>query len=159
MRWPAACCSASNRSDGCFSKTGDTRRTQEPHHDEPPSSNRNSPWVSQYEHLLGRADLSMIATTPLPFLPNALHTLIHQRHLTPSCGGHAPTAERTVYPTRRFAESLTPRRERPRPIATIMCVINARVLLAGAKPRRTINAIPVAAVRYARAAGAEMTMS
>src|SRR5262249_34356871 len=24
---------------------------------------------------------------------NALHTLIHQRHLTPSCGGHAPTAE------------------------------------------------------------------
>src|SRR4029077_8440239 len=24
----------------------------------------------------------------------ALHTLIHQRHLTPSCGGHAPTAER-----------------------------------------------------------------
>jgi hypothetical protein len=26
----------------------------------------------------------------------ALHTLIQQRHLTPSCGGHAPTAERTV---------------------------------------------------------------
>ena len=29
---------------------------------------------------------------------NALHTLIHQRHLTPSCGGHAPTAERTLGP-------------------------------------------------------------
>src|SRR5262245_23569915 len=42
---------------------------------------------------------------------NALHTLIHQRHLTPSCGGHAPTAERTLYPARRFAESLTPRPE------------------------------------------------
>ena len=27
---------------------------------------------------------------------NALHTLIHQRHLTPSCGGRAPTAERTL---------------------------------------------------------------
>jgi len=37
--------------------------------------------------------------------------LIHQRHLTPSCGGHAPTAERTLYPARMFAESLTPRPE------------------------------------------------
>ena len=39
---------------------------------------------------------------------NALHTLIHQRHLTPSCGGHAPTAERTLNPARMFMESLTP---------------------------------------------------
>ena len=39
---------------------------------------------------------------------NALHTLIHQRHLTPSCGGHAPTAERTMDPARMFTESLTP---------------------------------------------------
>ena len=39
---------------------------------------------------------------------NALHTLIHQRHLTPSCGGHAPTAERTLNPARMFTESLTP---------------------------------------------------
>jgi hypothetical protein len=38
---------------------------------------------------------------------NALHTLIHQRHLTPSCGGHAPTAERTLNPARMFTESLT----------------------------------------------------
>ena len=38
---------------------------------------------------------------------NALHTLIHQRHLTPSCRGHAPTAERTVDPARMFTESLT----------------------------------------------------
>src|SRR5262249_23521080 len=42
---------------------------------------------------------------------NALHTLIHQRHLTPSCGGHAPTAERTMGPARMFTESLTPRPE------------------------------------------------
>ena len=38
---------------------------------------------------------------------NALYTLIHQRHLTPSCGGHAPTAERTLNPARMFMESLT----------------------------------------------------
>src|SRR6476620_8177009 len=42
---------------------------------------------------------------------NALHTLIHQRHLTPSCRGQAPTAERTLDPARMFAESLTPRPE------------------------------------------------
>src|SRR5262249_46786354 len=41
---------------------------------------------------------------------NALHTLIHQR-LTPSCGGLAPTAERTMDPARIFTESLTPRPE------------------------------------------------
>src|SRR5207247_1858378 len=39
----------------------------------------------------------------------ALATLIHQRRLTPSCGGHAPTAERTVGPARIIAESLTPK--------------------------------------------------
>jgi hypothetical protein len=39
---------------------------------------------------------------------NALHTLIRQRHPTPSCGGHAPTAERTLDPARMFTESLTP---------------------------------------------------
>src|SRR5262245_14700863 len=39
---------------------------------------------------------------------NALHTLIHQRRLTPSCGGFAPTAERTMDPARIFTESLTP---------------------------------------------------
>jgi hypothetical protein len=39
----------------------------------------------------------------------ALSTLIRQRHLTPSCGGHAPTAERTVGPARMIAESLTSR--------------------------------------------------
>src|SRR5262252_1772745 len=42
---------------------------------------------------------------------NALHTLIHQRHLTPSCIGQAPTAERTLDPARMFTESLTPRPE------------------------------------------------
>ena len=39
----------------------------------------------------------------------ALATLIRQRRLTPSCGGHAPTAERTVGPARMIVESLTPR--------------------------------------------------
>ena len=38
---------------------------------------------------------------------NALHTLIHQRHPTPSCGGHVLTAERTLDPARMFTESLT----------------------------------------------------
>jgi hypothetical protein len=37
----------------------------------------------------------------------ALATLVHQRRLTPSCGGQAPTAERTVGPARMIAESLT----------------------------------------------------
>src|SRR6516164_8820599 len=37
---------------------------------------------------------------------NALHTLIRRRHLTPLCGGHAPTAERTMNPARMFLESL-----------------------------------------------------
>src|SRR5262245_32990122 len=37
-----------------------------------------------------------------------LATLIHQRRLTPSCEGQAPTAERTVGPARMIAESLTP---------------------------------------------------
>src|SRR5205814_6064494 len=48
----------------------------------------------------------------------ALATLIHQRRLTPSCGGQAPTAERTVGPARMIAESLTPKpgiREHNRP--------------------------------------------
>ena len=47
---------------------------------------------------------------------SALHTLIHQRHLTPSCGGHAPTAERTLNPARTCLESLDRRpgiREQP----------------------------------------------
>src|ERR1700745_1239328 len=39
----------------------------------------------------------------------ALATMIHQRRLTPSCGGQAPTAERTVGPARMIAESLTPK--------------------------------------------------
>ena len=37
----------------------------------------------------------------------ALHTLIDQRHLTPSCRGRAPTAERTMGPARMFIETLS----------------------------------------------------
>src|SRR5947207_13847894 len=36
---------------------------------------------------------------------STLHTF-HQRHPTPSCGGHAPTAERTMNPARMCLESL-----------------------------------------------------
>src|SRR6185295_5312225 len=39
----------------------------------------------------------------------AIATLNRQRHLTPSCGGFTPTAERTVDPARMIVESLTPR--------------------------------------------------
>ena len=39
----------------------------------------------------------------------AIATLNRQRHLTPSCGGFTPTAERTVGPARMIVESLTPR--------------------------------------------------
>jgi hypothetical protein len=35
---------------------------------------------------------------------SALHTLIRQRHLTPSCGGQVPTAERTLAPARMLKE-------------------------------------------------------
>jgi hypothetical protein len=52
----------------------------------------------------------------------ALSTLIRQRHLTPSCEGQNPTAERTVGPARMIVESLTPRpgiREQNRPNANI----------------------------------------
>src|SRR6478672_764351 len=52
--------------------------------------------------------------------PTAISTLNRQRHLTPSCGGLTPTAERTVGPARISLESLTPRpgiREHNRPKA------------------------------------------
>src|SRR4051794_23970208 len=51
-------------------------------------------------------------------------TLIHQRRLTPSCGGQAPTAERTVGPARMIAESLTSKpgiREQNRDRAVVFC--------------------------------------
>src|SRR6476660_1328199 len=44
-----------------------------------------------------------------PERPTAISTLNRQRHLTPSCGGLTPTAERTVGPARISLESLTPR--------------------------------------------------
>src|SRR6266566_239215 len=40
-------------------------------------------------------------------LGTAFATLIRQRHPMPSCGGLAPTAERTVDPARTIEESLT----------------------------------------------------
>jgi hypothetical protein len=56
---------------------------------------------------------------------SALHTLIRQRHPTPSCGGHAPTAERTMNPARMCLESLDRRpgiREQPGSRATVWSV-------------------------------------
>ena len=53
-----------------------------------------------------------------PERSTAISTLNRQRHLTPSCGGFTPTAERTVGPARISLESLTPRpgiREHPDP--------------------------------------------
>jgi len=61
---------------------------------------------------------------------SALHTLIRQRHPTPSCGGHAPTAERTMIPARMYLESLDRRpgiREQPRP-KTDSCAAASRPL-------------------------------
>ena len=52
-------------------------------------------------------------------------------HLTPSCGGRAPTAERTVSPARMIVESLTLRpgiREQNR-LADLRAVDQARVIL------------------------------
>src|SRR4029450_8349409 len=64
----------------------------------------------------------------------ALSTLIRQRHLTPSCGGHAPTAERTVGPARIVTESLTPKtgiREQHRPGPDKKCRRRGAALRAG----------------------------
>src|SRR3712207_9339628 len=46
-----------------------------------------------------------------PLGQSALHTLIRQRHLTPSCGRPVLTAERTLDPARMCTESLTPNPE------------------------------------------------
>src|ERR1700737_4295647 len=57
---------------------------------------------------------------------SALHTLIRQRHLTPSCGGHAPTAERTLNSARTFLESLDHRpgiREQPGSSPDMECAL------------------------------------
>ena len=56
---------------------------------------------------------------------NALHTLIRQRHLTPSCGGHRPYRGENPGPGKDVHESLTPGPElensqgHSRPIGTI----------------------------------------
>ena len=55
---------------------------------------------------------SMVSSSDIlraPERPTAIATLNRQRHLTPSCGGHTPTAERTVGPAIVSSESLTPR--------------------------------------------------
>ena len=66
---------------------------------------------------------------------NALHTLIRRRHLTPLCGGHAPTAERTMNPARMCLESLTAGPElensqgHSRPIPPVLPALDVRFAL------------------------------
>src|SRR5262245_42438718 len=95
---------------------------------------------------------------------NALHTLIRQRHPTPSCGEDTSTAERTLDPARNVRAELDPRpgiRERPRPKGDIADPIFPRcttqqqspwwyelVLVSGAHPYAAIDA----------SAGPSMTM-
>src|SRR4029077_18548920 len=72
----------------------------------------------------------------------ALATLIHQRRLTPSCGGQAPTAERTVGPARMIEESLTPKpgiREHNRHTCDV--VMPALAPLLGDRPNTDIAAM------------------
>src|SRR6478609_4129244 len=66
--------------------------------------------VSLKQTSIGRgAMVSSSDTLRAPERPTAIATLNRQRHLTPSCGGLTPTAERTVGPARISLESLTPR--------------------------------------------------
>ena len=93
------------------SSTGHRRRQQPPRplkrdNELPPASGKRRPC----------RDVAMVRSSQALRCPqgqSALHTLIHQRHPAPSCGGHAPTAERTMDPARNlkktnFTESLTP---------------------------------------------------
>ena len=69
---------------------------------------------------------------------SALHTLIHQRHPTPSCGGHAPTAERTMIPAKMCSESLDRRpgiREQPGSKADLSVGTSAFALVADTRHR------------------------
>ena len=74
----------------------------------------------------------------------ALSTLIRQRHLTPSCGGLAPTAERTVGLARTVVESLhrDPELENSidpkRSFATPIAVDTQRAGLSGLLPARHV---------------------
>jgi hypothetical protein len=72
---------------------------------------------------------------------SALHTLIRQRHLTPSCGGHAPTAERTMDPARIFSESLTPRPELENRQGHSLQIIAHRKSLDVPRKRRKVRAL------------------
>jgi hypothetical protein len=68
---------------------------------------------------------------------SALHTLIRQRHPTPSCGGHAPTAERTMIPARMCLESLDRRpgiREQPGSKAAVRPLISSGPVLPREQP-------------------------
>jgi hypothetical protein len=73
--------------------------------------------VSSTDFVRASERTTAIATT-------AIGILNHQRHLTPSCGGFTPTAERTVGPAGTIMESLTPRpgiREQNRRKAAVQC--------------------------------------
>ena len=64
----------------------------------------------ELDHLLVVGDAASVQVALLVIgLEARLQHRIHQRRLTPSCGGQVPTAERTVGPARMIAESLTPK--------------------------------------------------
>jgi hypothetical protein len=76
--------------------------------------------------------------------------LIHQRHLTPSCRGRAPTAERTLNPARMLRESLNPGPELENSQGQILPPRNVRGMSV-IPPKAAVNADifvrPVRAIR------------
>jgi hypothetical protein len=76
---------------------------------------------------------------------NALHTLFHQRHLTPSCGGRAPTAERTLHPARIIRQELDPSPrigEQNRPTADMSFAWNPMLAVPIGRGQNTMNLRP-----------------
>src|SRR6266567_2279683 len=59
-----------------------------------------------------RAAAWVVLIRPKSWERYGLKPWIEAANITPSCGGHAPTAERTLHPARMFTESLTPRIQR-----------------------------------------------
>ena len=95
----------------------------------------------------------------------AIATLNRQRHLTPSCGGFTPTAERTVGPARMIVESLTARpgiREQNRPEADIhrriVGRVEARRPYSPSERRAKVGPRACGTVRWALASSAELPL-
>src|SRR5262249_22807667 len=72
-------------------------------------STKKGPW--EKSSLPGRCGGEIARCLACTQTATELSTTIRHRHLTPSCGGRAPTAERTASPARVSVESLLPRPE------------------------------------------------